>query len=89
MQTTGIDYSGFPSLLVGWLFAHGKKMSSSLREQRSDSMTAPLKLEPKVTHLYATQHSYPHLAQSPYIHTHTHSTDRRSIKGTHAHFLLF
>jgi hypothetical protein len=47
-------------------------MSSSLREQRSDSMTAPFKLEPKVTHLYATQHSYPHLAQSPYTHTHTH-----------------
>ena len=46
------------------------------REQRSDSMTAPFKLEPKVTHLYAaaavyTQHSYPHLAQSLSLCTHT------------------
>jgi len=52
-------------------------------------MTAPFKLEPKVTHLYAAayQHSYPHLAQHslsfPYIHTdrHQHKRERARISS--------
>jgi hypothetical protein len=85
---TGIDF-GVPSLFcVARPWEEDERQfvtAEDWREQRSDSMTAPFKLEPKVTHLYAVYipSTVTHISRS-LLSLYTH----RQHKGERTHFLL-